>query len=302
LDAVGNTGAAVYTGGASPEAVGGTSLSSPLALGVWARLMTTTDNKLGFAGPRLYGMYSTPSLHDVTQGNTGPYEATPGWDFATGLGTFDVGEARLVAKQLVKKPVPATVPSPACTSFTDSAGDSHPLATSGNVDSLDILAGGLSSDVGNNTLTAVLRVRRLDSGPAGTPQVVGGGDVWFLKFAGADGTTHWLRATFPALANRTDPQPPDPNYPGWTFSYGHIEQVGSVSNHVADGSATGTVDFEDGVISMVAPLDKLGFADGSVISGPFGESYELAGAGGTGFLEAADSTKTGSSYTVGVNC
>jgi subtilase family serine protease len=59
LDADPNSGAVVYVSG-SPLTIGGTSLSSPMALGVWARLESSHGNKLGFAGTRFYSW--TPSI------------------------------------------------------------------------------------------------------------------------------------------------------------------------------------------------------------------------------------------------
>jgi pseudomonalisin len=91
MDADPNSGANVYLDG-TPTAIGGTSLSSPLALGVWARLESAGGNGLGFAGPLLYGANGT-AFHDVVLGDTGPYPATPGYDLATGIGTFDVAQA-----------------------------------------------------------------------------------------------------------------------------------------------------------------------------------------------------------------
>src|SRR6202030_3033534 len=49
MDADPNSGANVYVNG-HPQGVGGTSLSSPLALGVWARMESARGNRLGFAG------------------------------------------------------------------------------------------------------------------------------------------------------------------------------------------------------------------------------------------------------------
>jgi pseudomonalisin len=109
MDADENTGAVVYVGG-TPEVVGGTSLSSPLALGVWARLLTHDTKRLGFASPRLYSLYPPPTacvngvptpptsplsdppypFHDVYAGSNGAYSALPGWDYTTGLGSYDV--------------------------------------------------------------------------------------------------------------------------------------------------------------------------------------------------------------------
>ncbi len=92
MDADPNSGANVYVGG-QPVGVGGTSLSSPLALGVWARMESAAANGLGNAGPLLYAAFGTPAFHDVVLGDTGPYPALPGYDYATGIGTFDVAQA-----------------------------------------------------------------------------------------------------------------------------------------------------------------------------------------------------------------
>ena len=99
MDADPYSGANVYVDGAV-EAVGGTSLSSPLALGVWARLISANP-KLGFAPIRYYGLYdgaTTPGsypdggFHDIIVGANGLYTALPGWDYTTGLGTLWVSE------------------------------------------------------------------------------------------------------------------------------------------------------------------------------------------------------------------
>jgi len=105
MDADPNTGANVIVSGTSEE-VGGTSLSSPLALGVWARLESAHKNALGFASPLLYGEFSKDftssatlpteltqpvgGFHDVLVG-ANPLPAGPGYDFSTGLGTLDIG-------------------------------------------------------------------------------------------------------------------------------------------------------------------------------------------------------------------
>ncbi len=91
---------------ASGCVTGGTSLASPLAAGVWARLQNAHGNRLGFAAPRLYRNFSTHTagsplvgppatrpdggFHDILQGTNGSYTALPGYDYTTGLGSFDV--------------------------------------------------------------------------------------------------------------------------------------------------------------------------------------------------------------------
>ena len=90
-----------------PCGVGGTSEASPLAMGVYARLMSAHNNTLGFAGPQLYNIYienpnSTATVtgppptqviggyHDVITGSNGAYSALPSYDYTTGMGSFDV--------------------------------------------------------------------------------------------------------------------------------------------------------------------------------------------------------------------
>lgn len=99
MDADPYSGANVYYDG-SVLIVGGTSLSSPLALGVWAR-MISSNAKLGFAAIPFYRLYNgtvTPGtyphggFHDIVVGANGLYSALPGWDYTTGLGSFWVNQ------------------------------------------------------------------------------------------------------------------------------------------------------------------------------------------------------------------
>lgn len=95
-----------FVSGGGDTTNGGTSLASPLSLGSWARLEGAHNNTLGFAGPVLYGL-ATPGapfstitgMTDVTVGSNGIYAATPGWDFTTGLGSFNVAEVSALVGQ-----------------------------------------------------------------------------------------------------------------------------------------------------------------------------------------------------------
>ena len=71
--------------------IGGTSLAAPLTAGAWARILQGNPG-LGFAAPHLYTLPAS-ALHDIRSGNNRGYIAKPGWDWATGLGSFDVGRA-----------------------------------------------------------------------------------------------------------------------------------------------------------------------------------------------------------------
>jgi subtilase family serine protease len=78
---------------------GGTSAAAPLWAGTTALINQDLKKKglreAGFANPALYWMgqnsakLPAPPFHDVTSGNNLATDATPGWDFATGLGSMD---------------------------------------------------------------------------------------------------------------------------------------------------------------------------------------------------------------------
>ncbi|WP_233841642.1 S53 family peptidase [Dyella sp. 2HG41-7] len=94
--------------------VGGTSLASPLAVGSWARMETAHNNCEGFAAPILYTTFGQPfgtaavDFHDIVLGDNFLYAATPGWDFTTGLGSFDISA------------INAALPTPVCAATTTS--------------------------------------------------------------------------------------------------------------------------------------------------------------------------------------
>jgi kumamolisin len=71
--------------------VGGTSA----AVAAWGGLFSRVAEKLGAApgaaGPRLYTLCGTRAFHDVTAGENGAYQAGPGYDPVTGIGSPDVG-------------------------------------------------------------------------------------------------------------------------------------------------------------------------------------------------------------------
>ncbi len=105
MDGDPNTGMTIYTASTGATQIGGTSLSSPLAAGVWARLIQS-HGALGFAAPRFYREFSATAagsplvgppptiphggFHDVIAGANGIYPSAPGYDYNTGLGTLDV--------------------------------------------------------------------------------------------------------------------------------------------------------------------------------------------------------------------
>jgi len=95
LDADPNTGAIIIDAGKSTQ-VGGTSLASPLFVGIYARIDSGTGNTHGFPNPGIYANFPTNAglYHDVTTGSNGSngyYSAKAGWDNATGFGSPIIG-------------------------------------------------------------------------------------------------------------------------------------------------------------------------------------------------------------------
>ena len=111
MDASLETGAELWGGQAAngactPCVTGGTSLASPLSAGVWARLQSAHGNKLGFAPVWYYNNFTQHAagaanagpppwqpdggFHDILSGTNGLYTAAPGYDYTTGLGSFDI--------------------------------------------------------------------------------------------------------------------------------------------------------------------------------------------------------------------
>lgn len=160
----------------------GTSLSSPLWLGMWTCIQAAAKNKgLGFANYSLYRIGKSASyandFYDVTVGDNQPYPALPGWDNASGWGTPDVAHlmqdltGRLTPFHDTPPPVPAT-PAPQVSSgtlFTDPAGDDvysvegETLGPQGSDPQLDILSGSMELSPDGQTLRTIITVRNLST-------------------------------------------------------------------------------------------------------------------------------------------
>ena len=68
--------------------IGGTSAVAPLWAGLIALLAQSLNTKLGWINPQLYKFSSdTGAFNDITDGDNGDYQAAPGWDPCTGLGS-----------------------------------------------------------------------------------------------------------------------------------------------------------------------------------------------------------------------
>ena len=82
------------------QVIGGTSAVAPL----WAALIARCNQKLGAALGDVHAAFyqiGTRAFRDITSGSNGAYEAGPGWDACTGLGS-PRGEALLAALAALK--------------------------------------------------------------------------------------------------------------------------------------------------------------------------------------------------------
>ena len=79
------------------EVIGGTSAVAPLWAGLLALVNQKIGNPVGFVNALLYKQGST-GFNDITVGTNGQYQAAPGWDACTGLGSPN-GAALLQALQ-----------------------------------------------------------------------------------------------------------------------------------------------------------------------------------------------------------
>ena len=75
-----------------PSGEGGTSLSSPLMVGMWARIQAAAHGGTGFANPLIYAIgknatQDAADFNDYQVGTNGGYQALPGWDYVSGWGT-----------------------------------------------------------------------------------------------------------------------------------------------------------------------------------------------------------------------
>jgi len=129
FDASSVTGAIIYING-QKYGVGGTSLASPIFVGVFARAQTYANNSIGFPASYMYRDFpNNPQvLHDVTSGNNGVYykgttygnNAAPGWDLTTGFGSLDINAFNLLAYTWGDGTPPAsTTPPPTVTALAN---------------------------------------------------------------------------------------------------------------------------------------------------------------------------------------
>lgn len=199
---------------ALPFPEGGTSLSSPLTVGMWSRIQAAAPSAkgVGFANETIYKVAQGPNYHkdffDITQAEqpTGNffYQNAPGWDYVSGWGVMDVGN--LIKDPQVDGNPSATpthpsdqapeIPVPSCSAtMTSPVGNAYDFSTSvmwpTNTDpSLDIANASLSLSPDGKSLVATISGPTL--APSSPPNALQGAQ-WLVTFT-YDGQTFFAGA------------------------------------------------------------------------------------------------------------
>jgi PKD repeat protein len=300
---------AAFVSGGGNTTNGGTSLASPLSLGSWARIENAHRNKLGFAAPALYAL-STPGvptstiggMTDVTLGSNGLYAATPGWDFTTGLGSFDIAAVTALIGQTSTAAATSPCILPGTLVVSQPAGNQTGAPANAEDDIVAINFGEpYSTSTSAETITVTMTVADLGTLPALPPNT-----FWKVYFS---------------FQNQVYFVDMDTVVPGGTpaapeFEYGVTTADGAGgSGDSSLGAIPGTYSVANNTITWQLPasliIPPVGTfpnvtpgtsgtppSAGSVLASVHGVTQLLAGAS-AGLLETIDSTPSGSYKLVG---
>ncbi len=314
----------IASGGQTGTPGGGTSLSSPLWMGMWTRIQAAAPGNdqrgcgggvswpgLGFANESLYAAYKAHrtndffdigglSLHTLPIGN-GIYLAGPGWDYVSGMGTPDVshlirditGDTSLAPADPVLPQQPpsssSTARSSPCTPlFTDATGDdSYPLGLfTGNNPQLDIIGGNIDyvTHDGKPALRTVLAVKDLTRR---IPHPIGGASEYYFQWTYRG--THYFTGVQVGLLGRV------------TYSDGTVDGTRYTSRHADTGALHPG---RNGTVVVDVPLGHVGSPPkGATLTAPSAQTKVLLGTTLTGgLIEAADAASAHDDYTVGDTC
>jgi hypothetical protein len=160
-----------YNNGGS-NGFAGTSCAAPLWAGFCALVnqasVAAGGSTVGFLNPALYAIANSPNysscFNDITGGNnvgTGTpslYQAVPGYDLCTGLGTpngTNLINALIPSPQVISQPVSQTVTNGGTAVFSVLAGGQSPFGYSWRFNGTNLPASGNITGVNSNVLTLI---------------------------------------------------------------------------------------------------------------------------------------------------
>ena len=307
-------------------AEGGTSLSSPLWAGMWARVQAHHDavdpvtlqadpaKSLGLADRVIYklaqGANTARDFNDITAGGN-PLPAAPGWDFPTGWGSPDLtnltedasGNSSTAPVSTVEpsgpdpSPLTATPPAaPNCSYLFYNASPSAPDPYTGAQDpQLAMVEGDMGLTGDHQSLRVVLTIQDLNKS---TPTGTNFNDYtvfWNETPAGASTPTTYaadVRVSSNGAVTYSDGTESETTAGGQTtYSY-----TPSATSHATGSFGSGT----DGKIEIDVPLSDIGNpAPGAVLSGATAQSASGGDAAVTSFGFISQTAGPGNSYSLG---
>jgi subtilase family serine protease len=311
----------VDDGSLAPGGGAGTSLSSPLWVGMWTRiqaaappLYTTSAPSsgtvhaatsvsypgLGFADYPIYrvgqsGSYAN-DFFDVTLGANGLYHAATGWDYVSGWGVPDVTNLMLTLDGTTTPvnnvlPPPPTSTSSGCNALWVN-GDHTASDIFGNSDpQLTLFEGNMAPSPDGKSLVVDITVQNLsETVPTGATAA-----DWYMTWT-YNGTVYFAQAQLGAIPGSAP-----------TFSDGTLVSVGTSQQYQTANTDSGTfVTGKDGVVQIVVPLSHVGSPPtGAVLAQPSGETYIEVGVPpnplglGVGSLQKVDAGGPNNNYSVG---
>jgi kumamolisin len=227
----------VVVNGATNMGIGGDSLTGPIWAGVTAIINQARANAglptLGLLGPKIYPLIGTSAFYDITVGNNGAYNAGPGYDLCSGVGTPNVTnliQALANEPLFLVQPSSQTIANGSTAVFNVSASGTpaptlqwflNGAAIAGATSSTLVMTGATAANAGSYTCVATNSITSVTSLPATLnlvttsdpgrlinlscrAQVGTGGDILISGFVvGGQGTSGseplLIRASGPAL-------------------------------------------------------------------------------------------------------
>jgi hypothetical protein len=267
----------IYIDG-EPSSEGGTSLSSPLMLGQWARVQAaasktaTSKGGVGFANPLIYAQAkdadtcsATPcagapvynrDFFDVINSEfgagNGAFQPSPGWDYASGWGALNVAnftqdvDGTTTAAEAAAGPERDAVQVSTATMTSPTGNATDPADVSiGNEASLDLTKATLTTSPDGSTIIATLTGPSLGSSP---PPDAAGGNTFLVAWEHG-GEVYYAKANQASAASFTYTS-------GNTGTYGKPSTYGY--NDTASSAATGSFDASSHTITIKVPAKEVG--------------------------------------------
>jgi pseudomonalisin len=219
----------IYIDG-EPSSEGGTSLSSPLSMGMWARLQAGAKSAkgLGFANDTFYRQAAKSAKirnrdffdvrHVETQGEAGAdstnggYTARKGWDFVSGNGVMNVRhllvdvDHTVKARRHVSRPARGALVRSKVTDHSPTGNAENPLdVQAGNLPAIDLTKAVITTT--RSTKHPLVKAKLSGPGLSATPDSAAAGgesyfaywrfarQVYFLEAQTSDGGTTYLAGT-----------------------------------------------------------------------------------------------------------